>query len=189
MASRLLFIAFQPKSSNDYQPHVVCTDDTYDWRDSTGYGDGFDTEEEAVEDFWNEHDKDDYAEDFKPEIYTIGSEYDGAMEDSINEIKDSDEFAALCIEEAQDAIDEPVFFEYCPRGFANEVGFVAVPAAVADQYREDDKYEEIDEDELRKRMEYGAECHAENNSANNPPCGSYGIEILHHDRVTQEYVG
>lgn len=173
--SKLMFVAFQPKSSNDYQPQLFSEEETYHWNDSTSWGEGFSSQEEAEEDWEKQNDE----EDERPEILTIGSEYDGLIESMSNGTSalDSEDYAKLCIEEAADDLgDDFVIFENCPRGFANEMGFVAVSSAEADEYRGEDGYTEISREDFVSECERGGENHAEcENSHSNPPCGSFGL--------------
>lgn len=178
-------VAWNPRSSDDYRAVQVSDETTYHWDDSCSWGEGFSTKEEAIEYWWNYHSDDDSTDDDVPEILEIGSEMDGLREQIASGlcVLDPEEFVELCIEEAAEELENPVFFEHCPRGFANELGFVAVDESRADDFRDDDKYEELDKEQLVARMCSGAESHARDSANNintycNPSCGSYGIEII-----------
>ena len=188
MTTKLVFVAFQPKSSDDYRAQEVCTDTTYHWNHDTTWGEGFETKAEAAAD-WESQNMDDCDDPIEgeecPEILEVGSEYDGLIEQMSHGLSllDPDEFSDLCISEADEQLDKPVFFEHCPRGFANEVSFVAVDESRAEEYRDDSTYEELTRDELSRRMEHGAENHAEAaaagvNTHQNPSSGSYGLEVI-----------
>jgi hypothetical protein len=157
-------------SAADYLPTAADETTTYHWDSNRGYGQGFSSEEEALADWREQHDGD------PPEIYELGSEWEG-LQEAGGSILDPEEYCQLCLEELD---FDPVIFEHCPRGFANEVSFLAVPEAQAQPYRDDLQYEEISEAEFFRRSAYGIECHASDradgtNTYQNPSCGSYGI--------------
>ena len=179
---RTVFVAYNPKSSEDYQPQEFSEETTYHWNSECTWGEGFDSKEEATDDYWKTHDVD---EDDDPEILEIGSEWDGILEQVSNgtKILDPEDFANLCVEEAEEKLESAVFFQHCQRGFANEVSFVAVEADRAENFRGEDGYEELTREQLTDNMIYGAESHACDvasgvNTHQNPSCGSYGIEII-----------
>lgn len=146
------------------------------------WGEGFSSKEDAEEDYWITHDPD---EDDEPEILEIGSEWDGLCEQISNgtSILDPDDFAQLCIDEVENKLESAIFFEHCPRGFANETSFIAVECDRAGDFRGEQGYEEVSRERLIEKMVYGGESHASDaadgvNTSQNPSCGSYGIEII-----------
>ncbi len=183
--AKLMFVSYRPTSSADYTPQLFCEDETYHWKE-VSWGEGFETQVAAEEDFWKSHEED---EDELPEILTIGSEYDGLLE-SLNDgtvALDSEDYAKLCLEEAEDELGSDfVLFESCPRGFANEMGFVAVSAAAAADYRREDGYSEISREDFITECARGGENYAEDNSPNNPPCGSFGLEIVSENEEAEQ---
>jgi hypothetical protein len=210
--SKLMFVAFRPKSSADYTASLLSEETTFHHDHRTGFGEGFNTEEEALEDYWSQNEPEaeevdptdseidqelwscdgktlwdsaeeaieEYKKAHAPELLPIGSELDGLYEslDSNTVALDAEDFAKLCLEEAADALGEGlVIFEHCPRGFANEMAFIAVGADEADEYRDCEGYTEITREQFISECERGGENHAENDSANDPACGSYGLTI------------
>ena len=177
---KLMFVACQPKSSDDYVPTIFSEDETYHWDDSVSWGEGFLTREDAIEDYRKHHDEDE--DDDEPTILTIDSEYDGLMDENSEDSVaiEYDEYARLCLEEVADELgdDNFVIFRHCPRGFANEMDFVAVAADKADEFRDEETYSEITKEEFIEECERGGENYAEcKNHHTNPPCGAFRLRV------------
>ena len=49
---KTVFVAFNPHSSADYRPQQFSEETTYHWESSCSWGDGYNSKEEAEDNYW-----------------------------------------------------------------------------------------------------------------------------------------